>query len=60
MVRIQIKSPQVWRMFADEDHFQWQFWIETGVMSIGWGQRTEIKNIDDYNDVIQIQEKYFK
>ncbi|MHA2143429.1 MAG: HNH endonuclease [Candidatus Thorarchaeota archaeon] len=45
-------------MFADEDHFQWQYWVETGVMSIGWGQRTKTKNVEGINDWEELSEAF--
>jgi len=52
------RVPNVWRMFADKNHFQWQFWLKAGLMSLGWGTRTGISNLDEYETWEELAEDF--
>lgn len=49
-------KPQIWRMFAGKDHYQWRNWIRLGVMAIGRGQDIRIESLRDctYADIEDI------
>ena len=52
------KRYRVWRMFAGRDHSQWKYWLEYGVMSIGWGMRTEIGCPHEYESLSELEEDF--
>jgi len=51
------RTEAVWRIFAGRDHHQWKYWIQCGVMSLGWGQDVGI-SLSDFGSLQELQE-YF-